>query len=214
MATLTWYKNDKKVCNHVYRDKLILKNSPNICTTNGITSCCKSFHPQISATTKPGDRTVSSELTILANVTDNQARYRCEAHNPATEIPLFETITLSVHFAPDTVKIQVEPEELKPNAEATIRCDSSSSNPPAELSWWRDGIPVESPNIVQSSKAGLWGGTTSSTEMKINVTQDMNGVVYTCQSANTALDRSVHEVATLHVLCKLTDSRIVMRLFN
>lgn len=88
--------------------------------------------------------------------------------------------------------------------EATLRCDSSSSNPPAELTWWRDGIPVEMPHIVQSSKVGLWGGTTSSTELKINVTQDMNGVVYTCQSANTALERSVHEVATLHVLCKLT----------
>lgn len=137
-------------------------------------------------------------------MTDNQARYRCEAHNPATEIPLFETITLSVHFAPETVKIQVEPEELTPNVEATLRCDSSSSNPPAELTWWRDGIPVEMPHIVQSSKVGLWGGTTSSTELKINVTQDMNGVVYTCQSANTALERSVHEVATLHVLCKLT----------
>lgn len=137
-------------------------------------------------------------------MTDNQARYRCEAHNPATEIPLFETITLSVHFAPETVKIQVEPEELQPNVEATLRCDSSSSNPPAELTWWRDGIAVEMPNIVQSSKAGLWGGTTSSTELKINVTQDMNGVVFTCQSANTALERSVHEVATLHVLCKLT----------
>lgn len=137
---------------------------------------------------------------MLANVTDNQARYRCEAHNAATEIPLFETITLSVHFAPDIVKITVEPDELKPNTEAMLRCDSSSSNPPAELTWWRDGIPVDSND--QSSKAGLWGGTTSSTELRINVTQDMNGVVYTCQSANTALERSVHEVTTLHVLCK------------
>lgn len=171
-------------------------------TTLSTTFIACMHNQQISATTKPGDRTVSSELTILANVTDNQARYRCEAHNPATEIPLFETITLSVHFAPETVKIQVEPEELKPNMEATLRCDSSSSNPPAELSWWRDGIPVESPHITQSSKTGLWGGTTSSTELKINVTQDMNGVVYTCQSANTALDRSAHEVATLHVFCK------------
>lgn len=40
---------------------------------------------------------MSAELTVLANVTDNQARYRCEAQNSATEIPMFETKTLSVH---------------------------------------------------------------------------------------------------------------------
>uniref|UniRef100_A0A1B0D4S1 Ig-like domain-containing protein n=1 Tax=Phlebotomus papatasi TaxID=29031 RepID=A0A1B0D4S1_PHLPP len=109
LATLNWYKNDKKI-NSVIR------------TT---------------------DKSVSAELTILANVTDNQARYRCEAHNSATEIPLFETKTLSVHFAPETVKIHIEPEELKPNVIATLFCDSSSSNPPSKITWWRDGIPVE-----------------------------------------------------------------------
>lgn len=123
------------------------------------------------------DKSVTTELTVLANVTDNQARYRCEALNSATEIPLFETITLSVHcklnknnmkfylslsicmhsisnkwfsicafftiVAPETVRIHADPEELKPGIEATLICDSSSSNPPARVSWWKDGIPVE-----------------------------------------------------------------------
>ncbi|XP_059607886.1 nephrin isoform X3 [Phlebotomus argentipes] len=164
LASLNWYKNDKKI-NSVVR------------TT---------------------DKSVSAELTILANVTDNQARYRCEAHNSATEIPLFETKTLSVHFAPETVKIHIEPEELKPNVIATLFCDSSSSNPPSKITWWRDGIPVEGLN--NSSKPGLWGGTVSSLELKVNVTQEMNGVVYTCQSTNDALQRSVHEVVSLQVL--------------
>lgn len=154
---------------------------------------------QINSVTKSTDKTVTSELTILANVTDNQARYRCEAHNAATEIPLFETKTLSVHFAPETVKIRAEPEELKPNMEATLFCDSSSSNPPAQLTWWRDGIPVDT--ITNSSKPGLWGGTVSSAELRVNVTEDMNGIIYTCQSTNSALERSVHEALTLHVLC-------------
>lgn len=52
---------------------------------------------QINSALKTTDKSVTAELTILANVTDNQARYRCEAHNSATEIPLFETKTLSVH---------------------------------------------------------------------------------------------------------------------
>ncbi|XP_065366924.1 nephrin isoform X1 [Calliphora vicina] len=164
LATLTWYKNDKR----------------------------------INSVIRTADKSVSAEITILANVTDNQAQYRCEASNSATEIPLFESTTLSVHFAPETVKIRIEPEELKPGVEATIICDSSSSNPPAKLSWWKDGIPIE--GINNTSKPGLWGGTVSTLEFKVNITQEMNGIVYTCQSANEALQRSVHEAISLDVL--------------
>lgn len=89
---------------------------------------------------------------------------------------------------------------MVPGVEATLICDSSSSNPPAKLSWWKDGIFVEGINAV--SKPGLWGGTVSSYELKINATQESNGVVYTCQSHNEILQRSVHEAITLNVLCK------------
>ncbi|KAH8299303.1 hypothetical protein KR044_000269, partial [Drosophila immigrans] len=164
LATLTWYKNDKR----------------------------------INSVIRAADKSVSAEITILANVTDNQAQYRCEASNSATEIPLFESTTLSVHFAPETVKIRIEPEELRPGMEATIICDSSSSNPPAKLSWWKDGISIE--GINNTSKPGLWGGTVSTLEFRLNITQEMNGVVYTCQSANEALQRSVHEAVSLNVL--------------
>lgn len=63
MATITWYKNDKKV------------------------------HSKVKTT----DKSVTAEMEILTNVTDNEARYRCEAANSATEIPLFETIQMSVY---------------------------------------------------------------------------------------------------------------------
>jgi nephron len=52
---------------------------------------------QIHSTTKTTDKTVSAEIAILANVTDNQAIYKCEASNSATEIPLFEKKILTVH---------------------------------------------------------------------------------------------------------------------
>jgi hypothetical protein len=51
------------------------------------------------------------------------------------------------------------------------------------------------------TRPGLWGGTVSSMDLKVNVTQEMNGVVYTCQSLNEALQRSIHEAITLQVLC-------------
>lgn len=61
------------------------------------TNNCSANNFQINSAPKTTDKSVSAEITILANVTDNEARYRCEAHNSATEIPLFESKTLSVH---------------------------------------------------------------------------------------------------------------------
>ncbi|CAH0718626.1 unnamed protein product, partial [Brenthis ino] len=164
LATLTWFKNDKK----------------------------------IHSITKTTDKSVSAEISILTNVTDNQAQYRCEATNSATEIPLFETVTLNVHFAPEAVKVRAQPEELKPGIEATLFCDAASSNPPATLSWWRDGIPVQ--GLPMQLKKGLHGGTVSTIELKLNITKELNGAVYTCQAMNEALQRSVHDALTLKVL--------------
>ncbi|XP_060807924.1 nephrin [Amyelois transitella] len=164
LATLTWFKNDKK----------------------------------IHSLTKRTDKSVSAEISILTNVTDNQAQYKCEATNSATEIPLSENVTLNVHFAPETVKVRAEPEELKPGIEATLHCDAASSNPPAVLSWWRDGIPVQ--GLPMQTKPGLHGGTVSTIELKLNIKKDMNNAVYTCQAMNEALQRSVHDALTLKVL--------------
>ncbi|KAL1502300.1 hypothetical protein ABEB36_007466 [Hypothenemus hampei] len=155
---------------------------------------------KIHSTIKTTDKSVTAEITILTNVTDNEARYRCEAANSATEIPLFETITMSVYFSPETVRIRQQSEELKPYEEATLICDSSSSNPPAKLSWWREGIFV--PGYQNYSKPGLHGGTVSTIELKVNVTEETNGIQYTCQALNEALERSVHDSITLKVLYK------------
>ncbi|KPJ02038.1 Nephrin [Papilio xuthus] len=164
LATLTWFKNDKK----------------------------------IHSVSKASDKSVAAEISILTNVTDNQAQYRCEATNSATEIPLFETVTLNVHFAPEAVKVRAEPSELRPGTEATLYCDAASSNPPAALSWWRDGIPVQ--GLPMQLKKGLHGGTVSTIELKLNVSKELNGAVYTCQATNEALQRSVHDALPLKVL--------------
>ncbi|XP_063232440.1 nephrin isoform X2 [Bacillus rossius redtenbacheri] len=166
LATLTWYKNDKK----------------------------------ISSVTKVNDRSVSAEVTILTNVTDNEARYKCEASNSATEIPLFETVTLNVQFPPDHVVIRKEPAELRSGKPATLTCDSTSSNPEARLSWWKEGIPV--PGVTNTTRPGLHGGRMSSITLPLNVAPEMNGATYTCQATNEALQRSVHDAVTLEVLFK------------
>lgn len=83
---------------------------------------------------------------------------------------------------------------------ATLTCESSSSNPPAKLSWWKEGIPID--GATTSSKPGLHGGMISTIELKVNVTAAISGVVYTCQATNEELKRSVHDAFTLDVLYK------------
>lgn len=155
---------------------------------------------KISSTSKILDKSVSAEVDFIANATDNEARYKCEGTNKATEIPLTEELKLSVLFPPDRVQIKREPAVLKPGQTATLTCDSSSSNPPAVLTWWRDGIPVQ--GTTNSSSKGLHGGTVSTVKVALDVTADLNGIVYTCQAMNEVLQRSVHDAITLDVLYK------------
>lgn len=68
-------------------------------------------------------------------------------------------------------------------------------------SWYKDGIPLMSDGGV-SHQPGLWGGKISSTQVKLNITQDMNGVKIACQGTNEALKRSINEAIELQVLCK------------
>jgi nephron len=99
------------------------------------------------------------------------------------------------------LKIRIEPKSLTAGTEATLFCDSSSSNPPVKLGWYKDGIPLMSDGGV-TNQPGLWGGKISSTQVKLNITQDMNGVKIACQGTNDALQRSINEAIELQVLCE------------
>ncbi|XP_066587701.1 nephrin-like [Prorops nasuta] len=166
LATLTWYKNDKKV----------------------------------TGTTRSRDHAVSSELSMLVNASDNNAYIRCEATNSATEIPLIKTLVLKVNFPPEKVKITTEPQEFHAGQEGRIICESSSSNPVAEMSWWKAGLSVE--GTKNGTKPGLHGGHLSYVELPLNLTEEMNGEVYTCEAKNSQLGRAVHDAISLRVLYK------------
>ncbi|XP_076242839.1 sticks and stones [Calliopsis andreniformis] len=166
LATLTWYKNDKKVLGSM----------------------------------RTRDHAVSSELTMLVNASDNNARIRCEAANSATEIPLLKFLVLKVNFPPEKVKITREPQDLHAGQEGRIICESSSSNPAAEMSWWKGGIPVQ--GTKNGTKPGLHGGFLSFVELTLDVTEEMNGEVYTCQAKNNQMERAIHDATTLDVLYK------------
>ena len=52
---------------------------------------------QIHTTTKNDKGIVYSELHLLVNATDNEAIYKCEASNPAVDIPLITAVQMNVY---------------------------------------------------------------------------------------------------------------------
>lgn len=155
---------------------------------------------KVLGTVRQRNQAMTSELAILVNASDNNAHVRCEATNSATEIPLLKVLVLKVNFPPERVKINREPQDFHAGQEGRLICESSSSNPAAEMSWWKNGIPV--PGTRNSTKPGLHGGYLSSVELTLDLTEDMNGEVYTCEAKNTQLGRSSHDATTLDVLYK------------
>jgi len=98
------------------------------------------------------------------------------------------------------VKINREPQDFHAGQEGRIICESSSSNPAAEMSWWKNGIPVS--GTRNGTKPGLHGGFLSFVELTLDLTEDTNNEVYTCEAKNTELGRSIHDATTLDVLCE------------
>ncbi|XP_011493935.1 PREDICTED: nephrin-like [Ceratosolen solmsi marchali] len=155
---------------------------------------------KMTSTTRPRDHAVTSELALLVNASDNKANIRCEASNSATQIPLVQTVNLNVYFLPEMVKLSSHPAAFRAGESGRLVCESTSSNPAAEMSWWKSGSPVI--GTTNSTKDGLYGGYISMVELVLDLTEDMNGEEYTCQAKNPEIDRSVHDTTTLNILYK------------
>lgn len=105
---------------------------------------------------------------------------------------------------PENVVIRQDPPKLKPGQKATLTCESSASNPPAIITWWRAGIPVSTApgDITNTTGPGLYGGQTSSSMLSLQVGPDVDGLTYTCQATNKELQINVNQIVKLNIVCK------------
>lgn len=87
-------------------------------------------------------------------------------------------------------------------SKANLTCESEPSNPPAELSWWRNDVPVTDHVIYNHTVFKMYGGVAASIQLSMKVSTESDGVVYTCQATNSALERSIHSSHKLQVVCK------------
>ncbi|CAL1531983.1 unnamed protein product [Lymnaea stagnalis] len=142
----------------------------------------------------------SSEIAINVKADDNKATYTCRAGNRATLTDLEVSVTLKVNFPPSQVEISVNPSQPQAGQPLNLTCISSSSNPPAEIVWVRNGRRVTSEHLGTVDAEN--GGKKSTNRYSFIPTSRDHNALYGCRATNRALDRSVNDAVTLNVLFK------------
>lgn len=102
---------------------------------------------------------------------------------------------------PDHLNIKHDPVHLKPDTQATLTCEATSSNPALKMGWWHQGVPVTE-GINSFTKPGLHGGKLSTIQLTLNVTPEVDGTMYMCQGTNVPMLKSMHKDITLNVYRK------------
>ncbi|XP_050438831.1 nephrin [Adelges cooleyi] len=135
------------------------------------------IHSEYRTTEKVSESTYS----FIADVSDNNAKYRCEAKNSISPDPLYADVMFSVSFAPSQVKIK-GPVEAKQGDAVSLSCETGRSNPPSVIKWLVAGEPEK------NSTSTVVAGSQSSWITKSNVTFVMplgqRSVVAICQAVN------------------------------
>lgn len=117
-------------------------------------------------------------------------------------MPYLNKKCLLIPVPPESVDIQVKPKRLKDGDEATLVCQSGSSNPPAIISWWKDGLLI--PSISNGTLPGEHAGKKSINVLKIIVSPEDNNATYICKANNEWILRTAQESVVLQVRRKST----------
>lgn len=156
---------------------------------------------KVNSTSKTNENSVSSEIAIIAQDSDNGAEYRCEASNSATKKPLTASTKLTVYFPSNAVTIKIKPRKPRSGQKMTLTCETGSSHPQSTISWWKDGLQLTG-GVDDVVVDGPFGGMSSKNVLVVNVTADDDRANYMCQATNKALQLSVHDSVTLDVTYK------------
>ncbi|ROT68373.1 Nephrin [Penaeus vannamei] len=171
------------------------------CTTHG-------GHPPRQVKMFKGDEQMEIEIEEDENVTvahtaitvepaDNRAKILCEVQNPAAREPLTGHTTLSLFFPAWEVKGWVNPRSVEVKEEVTLGCETSPSIPPSTVTWHSGGATLEGATTKQYP--GKYGGTVTSSELRVRPLADDNGRVFSC-NANNGLGVTVSADLVIDVL--------------
>ncbi|XP_075748592.1 nephrin-like [Rhipicephalus microplus] len=137
---------------------------------------------------------VYSSVTLYPKLDDHRAVYSCEATHPALESPLQASVTVSVLYPPGAPEIEGyhEGDIVQVGDTLTLACISRGGNPPASLSWSREGRPLRARYKAASREA--------TSAYTFTVTAADNNAVYRCEASNLVTLQPSQASVTLSVL--------------
>ncbi|KAH8023593.1 hypothetical protein HPB51_014842 [Rhipicephalus microplus] len=144
---------------------------------------------------------VYSSVTLYPKLDDNRAVYSCEATHPALESPLQASVTVSVlcNISPvadppgaPEIEGYHEGDIVQVGDTLTLACISRGGNPPASLSWSREGRPLRARYKAASREA--------TSAYTFTVTAADNNAVYRCEASNLVTLQPSQASVTLSVL--------------
>ncbi|XP_037781127.1 LOW QUALITY PROTEIN: nephrin-like [Penaeus monodon] len=145
------------------------------------------------------DDVSSAEIEIVAEPQDNGAQYRCEAHNSASSSPVSVSTTLVVFFPPETVKVDVFSSFVTVSKTMPLTsCRSPESAPECGAAILTVSQAIQRSTITVRLTLDI-ACTRVTNVLALNLTAADDGLTYSCQAKNTALQKDVTQSVTLHV---------------
>ncbi|XP_043231133.1 nephrin-like [Amphibalanus amphitrite] len=136
-----------------------------------------------------------SEYTFKAAASDLDAVYRCEASSFVHPEPMVTSVRMNVQFGPESVEVEGT-EEAKRGEDIQMSCKTSSSNPPANITWVLNGRTVV--NTTQAIEPHDEGGWVSQSNLTATIPMNMReDMVVSCYALNPSL--GINEVGTIKV---------------
>ncbi|XP_050530864.1 nephrin-like [Daktulosphaira vitifoliae] len=147
---------------------------------------------------RTSEKVSESTYSFIADVSDNNAKYRCEAKNSISQVPLNTDVVLSVSFASGHVKIK-GPTEAKQGEIINLTCETGRSNPPSVINWLVAGEQERnSTSTVVTAPQSSW---ITKSNVSFVMPAGQRSVVATCQAVNNnPSDRVVatHKINVLY----------------
>nr|XP_028597453.1 nephrin [Podarcis muralis] len=107
-------------------------------------------------------------------------------------------VPAELHHPALSAKITVTVKEIRPGQLVTLHCKSGSSNPPASLTWLKDGKRLKATNPEQ--KKAEFGGFSTSGNVTLVVSSADHGMRVECHAYSSVLSEGVNTFYQLTVL--------------
>ncbi|XP_071518492.1 uncharacterized protein [Panulirus ornatus] len=136
---------------------------------------------------------VTRNILVLPSLTreDLHRALTCRASNSNLTPPLTASVSLDMTFPPLVVGITGGDEPLREGQRYSLVCQAAGSRPPADLTWWLDGV-----RVIHTNYQVLQEGNVSRSTLALWPSTKHNGAVVSCRADNPMLQAAALEDAT------------------